>query len=242
MEALISYSLDLIVHLIDTTTGLPVVERQLIFYHDDEPVAYVRKDDGVYVCMNQGRTDRKLRVKVKGYLEETMELHYEKLSRKYPEVYMNLIPEIPSYGYVDILEMKGNLPGIESLDAISMSDQYASAQGYLEPKQQLKLFASLELNERDYALVHDDPESYEEFHILSANNKQVLKLREPLITECKPEEVITRIIRGKTTGSGDYLLRVRERRSETEYLVRYVVEGQTKFKRIVFDNPEHRRL
>ncbi len=242
MEASISYALDLILRLIDTTTGYPVTEYQVVFYHDGVPVTYVRKADGVYVGMNRGRQNRTLRVKVKGYLEETIEIDFAKLSSKYPEVFVNLIPEIPTYGYLDILELKGNLPGIESIAAASLTETYASAQSYQEKKQQLKIFDSKRLTEGAYALLHQDPESFEEFHIFPVNNKQILRLQEPLQTAVKPEEKVTRIIRGRTTGSGDYTLRVRGDRRQTEYLVRFVVEGQTTFKRIVFDDPEHRRL
>ena len=62
------------------------------------------------------------------------------------------------------------------------------------------------------------------------------------IGDCKPEEQVTRIIRGKTDQEGNYLLRVREDGNGTEYLVRYVVRGNAKYKRISFDHPEDRRL
>ena len=242
MEASISYALDLIIRLIDTTTGNPVTEHQVIFYHDDAQVTYLSKGDGVYVGMNRGRTDRTLRVKVKGYLEETMKLEYEKLGNRYPEVFVNLIPEIPTYGYTDILELSGNMPGIQSIAAASVTETYASAQSYQEKKQQLKIFDSKGLTERAYALMHEEPESFEEFHIFPAGGKHTLRLKEPLQTAVRPEEKVTRIIRGRTTGSGDYTLRVRGDGRQSEYLVRFVVEGKTTFKRIVFDDPEHRRL
>ncbi len=242
MEASISYSLDLIIYLLDTTTGNPVTQHQVIFYENGIPVTYVRKDDGLYIGMNTGRNDRKLRIQVKGYLEEEVEICYDKLSERYPEIYVSLIPEQPVYGYTDLLEVKGNLPGIESVTAISMNESYASAQAYQGKKQQLKVYVSKRLTETAYALVHSEPESFEEFHILPVKNRQVLKLTAPLETPCKPEEVITRIVRGRTTGSGDYLLRVRSDEKGSDYLIRYVVNGITNFKRIVFREDEHRRL
>ncbi len=242
MEASITYSLDLIVRLIDTTTGLAVESHQVMFYENGSQVTYVRKEDGVYVGMNMGRTDRELLVRVKGYLDTRVEVRYAELTGRYPEIFVNLIPEIPRYGYTDVLELKGNLQGIESVDAISMTETYASAQAYQEKKQQLKIFSSKRLTERAYALVHTEPDSFEEFHILPAKSGQILKLTEPLQSGCSPEERVTRIIRGRTTGSGDYTLRVRGDGQGTSYLVRYVVKGQTEFKRIVFDDPEHRRL
>ena len=236
MEASISYSVDLIIRLIDTTTGYAVTERQVIFTEDGNPVAFLGKENGVYVGMNMGKTDRELRVKVKGYLETDFSVVYADIAGRYPEVLVYLIPEIPTYGFTNILEIKGNLLGIESVDAVSVTDPYGKAQAYQPQKQQMKLLDSKKLTERAYALLHTEPESFEEFHIYPAKNKQILKLKDPLLTECKPEEIITRIIRGKTWESGDYTLRVRGDGRGTEYLVRYVVNGQTEFKRIVFDD------
>ena len=58
---------------------------------------------------------------------------------------------------------------------------------------------------------------------------------------CRPEQTVTRIIRGIAYESGKYLLRVQEN-SSTDYLIRYVVKGKTKYKRIDISNPEDRRL
>ena len=242
METSVTYALDLVVRLIDTTTGYPVTERRVMFYEDDRPVTYVGKGEGVYISLNHKREDRLLRVCVKGYLEEKVKIQYAQLSSKYPEIFIELIPEIPVYGYTDILELKGNMPGILSVSAVSMTESKARAAAYQEKKQQLKLFDSSRLTERAYALIHRDPEFFEEFHVKSVKNRLILKLEEPLETICKPEELVSRIVRGRTDGSGNYFLRIRGDGRGTDYLVRYVVEGQTKFKRIVFDDPENRRL
>ena len=242
MEASVTFALDLVVRLIDTTTGYPVTERQVMFYENDRPVSFVRKSDGVYVSMNRGRKDCVLRVQAKGYLEETIRVCYADLAGKYPEIFLNLIPELPAYGYTDILELKGNLPGMESVCAVSMTTSDARAAAYQEKKQQLKLFDSSRLTEQAYALIHSSPESFEEFRLMSVKNRLILKLEFPLQTVCRPEELVSRIVRGRTDESGNYLLRIRGDGRGTDYLVRYVVNGQTKFKRIVFDNPEDRRL
>lgn len=102
MEASISYSVDLIIRLIDTTTGYPVTERQVIFSENGIPVAFLAKEDGVYVGMNMGKTDRELRVQVKGYLECDFSVIYADMVGRYPEVLVYLIPEIPSLSLIHI--------------------------------------------------------------------------------------------------------------------------------------------
>ena len=48
-DAQISYKLDLIVRLVDTTTGRMVSQRQVIFKSDGQIVPFLRRDEGVYV-------------------------------------------------------------------------------------------------------------------------------------------------------------------------------------------------
>ena len=54
-DAQISYKLDLIVRLVDTTTGRMVSQRQVIFKSDGQIVPFLRRDEGVYVLLNHGR-------------------------------------------------------------------------------------------------------------------------------------------------------------------------------------------
>ena len=98
------------------------------------------------------------------------------------------------------------------------------------------------MEEQAYAIVYEGQMEFEEFKISKKIDKLSLKLKEPLKRACKPEQVVNRIVRGITEESGKYLLRVREDAEGTEYLVRYVVNGETKYRRIAFSNPEDRRL
>lgn len=241
-EIQIEYKLDLIVHLVDTTTGEPISQKQVIFHEDGHVLTLLQRNAGFYVLLNHGRTDTQIAVDAEGYLPSVVDVCYSDLSEKYPQIDIPMIPKIKDYGYIDMITMEGQLPGLESVDAVPLKQQYGKIEAYLTKKQVLKLFKAKLLGEQSYAVVHEEQMEFEEFRIAKKTNDCSLKLKEPLVTACRPEEGITRIVRGKVDKDGNYLLRVREDVDGAVYIVRYVVKGNTKYKRIAFDNPEERRL
>ena len=241
-EAHISFKLDLIIHLVDTTTGFPVSQRQTVIRGNGALLTVLERGTGYYILLNHGRENMHLEVEVKGYLPAVAEVTYTELPQDYPEVEIQLIPEVNPYGYTDLVTLEGTRPGIKSLDAIPMHNPCARTASYVERKQLLKLFNAKDLGEQTYALYHEEKMQFEEFRIAQKKDELTLKLSQPLAEECRPEEQVTRIIRGRIDREGNYLLRVREDGNGTEYLVRYVVRGKAKYKRISFDHPEDRRL
>lgn len=219
----------------DTTSGCPVKESQVLFRQDGRKLAFLPRGAGVYVLLNDERTDRVLTVAVRGYLEAAVEIHYEGLTGRYPEVCVELIPEKPKYGSCDFMDISGNLPGISSVAGVCLTNPFAKAISYHAEKRQMNLLAARELDEKAYALIHAQTESFEEFQVASVRKKLFLRLAHPLETELKPEEEISRIVRGRTEKNGNYLLRLRGDGQGLQYLVRYVVKGKTMFKKIAAD-------
>ena len=60
--SVISFQLDLLVRLIDTTTGAELEEQNVRFYRDEKQVRPVPRGSGNYVFMNCGREDGTLEV------------------------------------------------------------------------------------------------------------------------------------------------------------------------------------
>lgn len=231
-DAEIRYKLDLIVRLVDTTTGRKVEQRQVLFKIEDEVVPLLRRDEGLYVLLNRGRNDMVLEVAATGYLPIKLNVCYEKLSKTFPEVEAPLIPEVNTNGYVDMLTLEGCCPGLTSIEAVSLKKSWGVVDSYQERRQTLRLYYSKPLEENAYAIIHEQQQEFEEFQILKRQDKLSVKLAMPLATACRPEEKIARIVRGKVDANGRYLLRVLEVGGGTEYLVRYVVDGKVTFKRI----------
>lgn len=241
-DASITYRLDLVVRLLDTTTGQPAAQRQVAFLTDGRVINLQERDTGLYILLNHGRNDMRFTVQAKGYLETSVDICYADLSERYPEVEIPLIPEKKPYGWQEFVTIEGVMPGITSLAAVPLQNSSAKAASYLEKKQILKFFIAKSMEEKSYALVHMDRMEFEEFRIAKRINGLSVKLAAPLNESCRPEEPVARIVRGITEPSGKYLLRIREGTSGMEYLVRYTVDGKTVFKKISLDDPEDWRL
>ncbi len=232
MESIVSYRLDLVVRLVDTTVGCPVTQRQVSFWQNGQEIVFLPREAGTYVLVNAGRKDGKLAISVRGYLQTAVDICYGKLAERYPEVYVELIPERPKYGNCDFADISGNLPGISSVAAVCLTNPSARALSYNAKKQRIRLLQAKELDEKAYALIHAQAETFEEFRVASAGKKLLLRLEHPLETELKPEEAIARIVRGRTEENGDYLLRLRRDGQGMRYLVRYEVKGKVTFEKI----------
>lgn len=233
------------IRLVDTTVGCPVTERRVLFMQNGKRIAFHSRGAGAYVLINGGRKDGKLTVAVRGYLETVVDIRYEELTGRYPEVYVALIPERPEYGSCDFVDISGSMPGISSIAAVSLTDPLAKVVSYHAGKRQMRLLAARRLDEEAYALIHAQTEDFEEFHVASARDKLLLRLAYPLEAEVRPEEEISRIVRGRVEENGDYLLRLRGGGQGMQYLVRYVVKGRTKFQKIaaeLADDSENRNM
>lgn len=231
-DAEIHYKLDLIVRLVDTTTGRRVEQRQIIFQSAGQVLPFLRRDDGVYVLLNHGRNDMQLEITATGYLPIKVSVHYEDLSETFPEIEAPLIPQVNAKGFIEMLTFEGCCPGLTSIAAVSLKRAYGTIAGYQEKKQILKLFYEKPLEENSYAVIHMEQQEFEEFQIKKRLDKLSIKLAAPLQTVCRPETRIARIVRGMVEPDGRYLLRVLEDGDGTEYLVRYVVKGKASFKRV----------
>ncbi len=238
MERSFCYQIDLVIRLVDTTNGCPVNERRILAAADGRKLTFLCKGEGTYVLLNEGRKDRKLSILVRGYLEAVVEICYEELAENCPEVYVELIPEKPKYGSFEFLDISGNMPGITSIAAVCLTKPCARALSYHAVKRQLKLLEAGRLDEKAYALIHSQTESFEEFHVASVKNRLLLRLAQPLETEVKPKEEISRIVRGRVEKNGAYLLRLREDGRGMQYLIRYEVNGAAKFQKITAESAD----
>ena len=235
-DAEIHYQLDLIVRLLDTTTGKRIEQRQVIFKNEDQVLAFLRRDTGLYILLNRGRNDMTLDIQVVGYLPARVNVCYDELPKNFPEVEVAMIPEALTSGFVDMLTLEGICEGLESIEAVSLKNPYGAVDTYQERKQTLKLYYTKPLEEASYAVIHEQDQEFERFRIRKRVDKLSVKLAEPLKTACKPEEKIARIVYGRVDQDGRYLLRIQEDGGGTEYLVRYVVNGIESFKRISLEN------
>lgn len=234
----ISYRLDLVVYIYDTTNGLVVEDDKIHFFRDGLRILPLDKGGGCYCLINEKREDFCLRIEAPGFHEYETLIHYEELDKRYPIVEAHLLPKARTIGYNNIIEIRGNVPGISNLRAVSVSKRVAIVGGYQERRKTLKLFNALDMDEKCYAIIHEDDEgniSFETFSIAKQNDRLSLVLEEPLKVPVRTEEIITRILHGQTNSDGSYLLCVRESGKDMTYIISYEINGEGRSKIIHFD-------
>lgn len=240
--AQIEHKLDLVVRLTDTTTGDPPDMGAARFLVNGSAILLIWKEAGIYILLNRGRTNMLLDVQIQGFLPVSAWIDYNVLDPAYPQVEIALIPERKPYGYTDLITLEGCMPGIEHLDAAPLHESCALVLRYQEERQTLHFFSSKRLEECSYALLHEEKAEFEEIRIDRRIDALAVRLKRPLSAPCGPQEKVTRIIRGTTDAGGQYLLRVRQSEEQAQYLVRYTVNGETRFRKVDLRHPEDGRL
>ena len=236
--AVIKAKLDLLVRLVDTTTGATVDERNVLFMRDESQVRPEDRGSGTYVFINTGREDFLMRIKVSGYEEYVTRVRYEELDPNIPECIAFLIPSEKAKRGEGFFSLSGNLPFLEALEAVNLSRIACTANEYNKKKLLLNVFSSagawVTLENRNYGLLQPDKQSYEKIEVLGNEGPQYIRLKSPLEKEFTSNLPIMRIIFGNVNENGDYLLRVRDDGGDQTYLIRFVVNGEVKFQVVDF--------
>lgn len=237
-DAEIHYRLNLILRLVDTTTGRKIKENRVIFKKENETLALMRKEEGIYLLVNYPGGDLVLDISAKGYLPTQTRICFEELPAKLPEIEVPLIPLTDRNQFTDYLTLEGQKPGLTSVAAVSFTNPHGVLISYQPRRQSIKMYYTKDFEERSYAVLHEETEKFEEFRVSRKLDKMEIRLAAPLLDACEPKEKIARIVRGRVEPDGHYLLRVLEEGEKTEYLVRYIVDGVESFERVVFGKKE----
>lgn len=243
-ENRIRYTLDLLVRLIDTTTGAVVTERDVHFRKDKKTVLPVPRGNGNYVFLNTGRKDCTLDVAVSDFEPAHVTVRYEELDAFLPIKDVFLIPSENTAKGENVVTLTGNLSGIEAIEAVRVGRSYCTVKSFDARKRMLSLFKANGpgMEEICYGLIHADRMTFEAFEVEKVISPVSLKLKKPLQEEFRENSPISRIVYGQWNAAGDYLLRVRDDGTNLKYLVRYVVSGVPAFQTVDFHDPETLRL
>ncbi len=238
--SVIRFRLDLLVRLIDTTTGGSVEERNVRFFRDGKVVRPATRGGGSYVFLNCGREDFELEIRAYGYDPFQMSVQYEALEDAMPVMEAFLIPSENGSGGRPVLGLSGRLLGIQSIQAVNVNATCCCISEFDERRRIMKLFG-VHRSGMDgiyYGLLHPDRQDYEPFAIQKVIGKDSVKIDHPLKEPFSVNAPISRIIFGSVTDRGDYCIRVRDDRTRLFYLVRYVVEDEARFRMVDFHHPE----
>ena len=247
MEAsTIHQRLDLVIQLVDTTTGVAVKERDVRFFIEGRQCWPIPRGGGNFVFINTGRRDNTLTLKVRGYEDAGIDVQYEKLDKAMPIKQVFLIPSEKLAKGERLCSLTGTLQGLEEIEAISLSQSDLCCSEFNEKKCMLKLFmAKGRLNMENvhyglisanvhYGLISEDHTHYEHIEVVGEVPPNMVKLREPLKETFTVNSPIARVVFGNVSPDGSYLLRVRDDALVVEYIVRYRVNGEDRFQIVDF--------
>ena len=246
MEAsTIHHRLDLVLQLVDTTTGNAVGEQDVCFYIEGRQCWPIPRGGGNFVFINTGRSDCTLTLKVFGYEDAMINVQYEKLDQVVPLLQVFLIPSENLAKGERLCSLTGKLQGLEEIEAVSLAQSNICFSDFNERKCLMKLFLAkgrLSMENVHYGLISGDRTSYEHFAVDSEIPPDTVKLKEPLKETFPVNSPISRVIFGNVSPDGSYLLRVRDNAERLSYLVRYQVNGEVRFQTVDFRNCVYNEL
>ncbi|MBQ7584502.1 MAG: hypothetical protein IJT24_07805 [Lachnospiraceae bacterium] len=247
MEAsVISAKLDLLVRLIDTTTGAQVTERNIVFKRDGTPVRPEPKDPGVYIFINTGREDFLMRIEVFGYEIYEERVRYEELDDRLPECDVFLMPSESMSRGEKVLSFSGTLPFLKKIEAVCLDRPVCYAKEINRKTNELTVYTAgggrVSLNDRYYGLLNADKTSYEKIEVEAGTSLQSVRLKEPVREEQISNLAVARVIFGRVSGNGDYLIRVRNSGTGIKHLIRYEAGEEVRFRVIDFESQEEKLI
>ena len=241
-KSIITHRLDLVISLIDTTTGLSISERNVNFSSDGKAIPFVYKGGGTYILMDTQRKNVTYDITAEGFESSKVVVEYDESVSKAPEYFVMLIPKATRYTYSKLLTLEGTCSGITEIDAVITGSHDRLFQNYVPRGNVMNFFGGGELTEREYALVLEKEDRFISVDIRKKIEKFSVALKNPIEENVPVGSPVQRIVKGKVLSDGRYLLRVRDDGQNVTYLVRYVVDGNVKFKKIDFKNDEERIL
>ncbi len=234
--SIIRHSLDLAVNLNDTTNGYVVEERNVRFWMNGKAVQPVSRGSGNHVFLDRGREDCELEIQVNGYEPCRLKIRYEELDKLIPTKAVFLIPSENNGKGQPLLSLTGRLQGLEKLQAVSFSSTGCCINSFDERKCIMSLFKSYRYSMEGiyYGLLNMERQTYEPFVVTEELTALSVKLASPLREPFSVNSPIARTVFGCVDEDGSYCLRVRDDSDYLNYLVRYVVNGEVRFKKVDF--------
>ena len=227
----IKYSIDLIVRVIDTATGKLIPSRDYTVYKNGEEVKVFVKEVGNYIFMNTGRDNFTLTVKIKNYYDKTVEVDYSVIDENLPQLDLFFVPDESYETEHRCKVLRGQTEGIESIDAVLLNNPEIRLKEYDERKKQITVFNPhyRVLDNIHYGLIAADGKSFEDISVTETGSETTMKIDQPLAKEAQINFPLSRIIFGKISDGGEYLLRVRDDITGGRFLVRQIVQGEERF-------------
>lgn len=228
---LIVHRLDLVLRLLDTSTGRDVSASEVSLFKDGKLLHPLEKEKGTMIFPGLGREDFTLSLKAKDYESVSLPVRFDELDEKTPTVELHLIPSDVSVSPMPCLTLSGQLPGISELTAVRLGDTSCLVREFDTRKKLMTIFNphKLELGRTHYALVNSEGGRFERFAIVKRVDDKTVKLDRALESEFGSNWPICPVVFGRTDSEGNYLLRVRDDAAKAKWLIRCMLGDEERF-------------
>mgnify|MGYP001622998679 CR=1 FL=1 len=218
----IRHSLDLVLHLTDTTTGSLLSGADASFTRDGKPIRFLNKGNGHLILIDTGREDFSLGVSLPGYVPRTVSVRYEELKPMYPALELPMIPDGSEKSPGEYAELRGRLEGLTELEAVWLGENACMIRSFNPRRGLLTLFNPHHLNMDRvfYALVDPDREVYEALKIEARISDTQFLLADKLNMEFGSHFPVSRRVFGMVQEDGTYLLRLALHGDDPRWVVR----------------------
>jgi hypothetical protein len=227
--SIISYKLDLVITLVDATTGRDVTERDIFFYRDGERLMPARRGASTFILMNYGREDFDLVTEVRGFHPVRTPIRYERMDEREPLAIVFLIPDGNALKNTDICEVTGRIPKLSAIEAIGLSSQRCCINLYNARRQEMSVFQTEgggDLEDVHYGILHAQEDTFEHIEVGKSTAPNVFKLRYPLEQPFDVNAPICRIVFGNVEKDGSYRIAMRRVSPDgTPAILRYQKNG-----------------
>ena len=233
-HATIHHRLDLAIRLVNTVTGKVVEEYNTKFITGLTGVKAISKQGGMYLFLNVGREDFEMEVHVYGYEPQKVQIKFPENQEQMPIREVYLLPiETPIKD--DILTLRGNLSGIEEIEAVSLSDANCCIKEFDARKRIMSVLnqRNVRFHHTHYGLINREKTEYEHFELEKEISPQEIKCKQKLEKEFFINQPIARVIFGQIKEQEEYVLKVANEEN-AKYIVRYVVEGKIFYQTVDF--------
>lgn len=241
----IHVSLDLVLRLMDTTTGRVPAANVVRFLRGQETLSAMNKGDGCFVFVNLGREDFLMRIEAAGYEAQEVPVSFSGVESGAVSLDVFLMPSENERRGGRVITLAGKLPKLSSIEAVSLSMPVCSISEFDSKQNIMTLFLPsrrIVMESVCYALVHESESTFEPFEVETEISAVSVRVKKPLEQEYAMNAPISRVVFGRVDAKGNYLLRVRDSGSELKYLIRYVVDGTEAFQEVDFHNLEGVKL
>ncbi len=240
-EGVIKNRLDLLIRLVDTTTGMSVTQMNIHFYLNGKEIRPAPRGDGNYILINQGRENGLMQIRVHGYEPVEAQIDYEQLDERLPVFDAFLIPSDEMRQSQELLTLSGHLKGLRSIEAVHLARPLSGLREFDKKKCVMSVYMPnrrMNMVHTYYGLVNAAEGTFEKFIVLDEVGDKKVRIKEPLRGEFPQNAPICRIIFGKVSEDGSYLMRVRNTGRNLKHMIRFVMEDRIGYSIVDFANPE----